>query len=128
MLVENVNNHTNFEGRIVVARDFPTKHGLQYLQEAVRALEDRVTFAPFDVYIKRDKLGTMMSYSEKFIEGYMVHPEKGTARLYPRAEDYVRVYEKMRNDAAEHIKNENFFEKLKYFLGIKKYTGLDYKI
>ena len=127
MLVENVNNHTNFEGKIAVVGYFPQKRGLQYLNEAIKVLEDRVTFAPFDVYIRGDKYGVVMSYSKKFTEGFMVH-SGNPAKKYPRVEDYIRVYKDMRNEAAEHIKKEKFFEKLKYFLGIKKYTGLDYKI
>ena len=122
MQVEAISNNQNFEGKFVILGKF-SKHNTETLLNAKKLLQDRVTFAPFDVYVKEGKNNRiLMSYTKSFKEQYPVFSFSQNPP-YPRVFDYARMYEKMRSEIAERIKKENFIEKVKYFLGIKKYIG-----
>ena len=122
MKVQAISNNQNFEGKIVTIGKF-SRQNMQIIDKAKKVLSDRVTFAPFDVYIKEGEMrNIIMSYTKDFNKQYPVNSFSNRTGK-PRVFDYARIYETMRNEIAENIKKENFWEKFKYFIGIKKYVG-----
>jgi hypothetical protein len=120
MQVQQIANVQNFEGRFIKIGKFSGSF-LKDFKLAKKSLQDRVIFAPFDVYVKLNKnKRVLISSGPDFNKKYYV-TDNGfqTATV----EKYKKAYIKMRDDIAQEIQKEPFLEKVKYFLGIKKYKN-----
>ena len=120
MQVQQIANTQNFEGKLIKIGNFSGAN-LKDFKLAKKTLQDRVIFAPFDVYVKLNKSKrVLISSSPDFSKKYYVTDNGFQSTT---AEKYRTAYEKMRDDIALEIQKESFWEKFKYFLGIKKYKN-----
>ncbi len=120
MQVQQIANTQNFEGRFIKIGNFSDTF-LKDFKAAKKALQDRVIFAPFDIYVKLNKSKrVLISSSPDFNKKYFV-TDNGFQKATPQR--YRNAYEKMRDDIAQEIQKESFWEKFKYFLGVKKYKN-----
>ena len=120
MQVQPIENTQNFEGRFIKVGDFSGKH-LKDFKLARKNLQDRVIFAPFDVYVKLNKnKRVLISFNPDFNKKYYVTDNGFQPATVER---YRNAYDKMRDDIAQEIQKKSFWEKFKYFLGIKKYKN-----
>ena len=112
MQVQQIANSQNFEGRIIkVGKFYGTD--LTEFERAKKVLQDRVTFAPFDIYVKlNSSKRVVMSPTKDFNKKYFVTENGFQPATQTR---YWEAYKKMRDDIALEIKKESFFQKLKYF-------------
>ena len=116
MKVQTISNNQNFEGKIVIQNKLP-KTAKDAVNRFVEDYQEKVLFAPFDLFIRKSKAGRVaMSPDKNFKKSYVVKTDT-------RYSGYKKTYEEIQNDAAQKIKQSSLKDKILYFLGFKKYTG-----